>query len=61
MKERFCAIVVAAILLAAVTLPILFSAPFIPGERTVTRQTGFEQVARWGPEIECQSGTACGG
>ena len=56
MKERFCAIVVAAILLAAVTLPILFSAPSIPGARAGTRQTGFELMARWGPEIECQSG-----
>ena len=61
MKERFCAISVTAILLAALTLPILFSARYIPGERASTRPAGFEQVARWGPELKCQSGTACGG
>ena len=61
MKGRFFATVAAAILLAAVTLPILCSASILPGARADTRQTGFEQVARWGPDIKCQSGTACGG
>jgi hypothetical protein len=61
MKERLIAVVVAGVLLVAVTLPILFTAPIIPSERAGIRQRGLDQVARSGAEIKCQSGTACGG
>ncbi len=61
MKERLFIIMAAGILLAAVTLPILFSALSLPDTRANARQTGFAQVARWGIELKCQSGTACGG
>ena len=61
MKERLYVIVAAAVLLAAVTLPVLSSAIVFAGGRAGVQQTQQEQIARRGADAVCQSGHACGG
>jgi hypothetical protein len=61
MKERLCLTVAAALLLVAVTLPVLSSALSILGVSAGSRQTSHEQVARRGADSLCQSSSSCGG
>jgi hypothetical protein len=61
MKERLYVIVAAAVLLAALTLPVLSSTLAVSGGRAGGQQTSHEQVARRGADAACQSGHSCGG
>jgi uncharacterized membrane protein len=61
MKSTLYVIMVATALLVTLMLPALSSRSAISGGRAGGQQMSHEQVARRGPNVICQSGTACGG